>query len=307
VLPFLVACDEASPPSNSEGEQAAATARAVAPEVAADGVGAAPNATVDFTHLAVGDGKRSTSPVRGSVWPCPSPGGGGGAFKDGPWFNGDGTFNLKAKAIVDGNVTWTSVFTQSLQGALRGVSGNGLPSHGTGTYPISPSDDAYQYDRNPNSIRGQQLGWNLPATPTVAAKPSCVGMGAIGVLLSGSVVFNALDAEGRDAVAHEVQDACQGHPERSGMYHYHSVTDCLSDPGTGHSALAGYALDGFGIFGHRGEHGETLTSADLDECHGHTHTITWNGQSVVMYHYHATWEYPYTVGCYRGTPIQTAH
>jgi hypothetical protein len=43
-----------------------------------------------------------------------------------------------------------------------------------------------------------------------------------------------------------------------------------------------------------------LTSADLDECHGHTHAIPWNGKMVVMYHYHATWDFPYTVGCLRG-------
>jgi len=26
---------------------------------------------------------------------------------------------------------------------------------------------------------------------------------------------------------------------------------------------------------------------------------------VSMYHYHATYEYPYTLGCFRGTPITT--
>ena len=49
-----------------------------------------------------------------------------------------------------------------------------------------------------------------------------------------------------------------------------------------------------------------LTNADLDECHGHTHTITWDGKAVVMYHYHATREFPYTVGCFRGaSPART--
>ena len=38
-----------------------------------------------------------------------------------------------------------------------------------------------------------------------------------------------------------------------------------------------------------------LTNADLDECHGHDH-------SPLGYHYHATIEYPYTIGCYRGDP-----
>ena len=75
----------------------------------------------------------------------------------------------------------------------------------------------------------------------------------------------------------------------------------MPDTEDGHSALMGYAFDGFGIYGHRGANGEALTDADLDECHGDTHTIEWDGVSVEKYHYHATWEFPYTMGCFRGT------
>ena len=188
-----------------------------------------------------------------------------------------------------------------VQGDKRVFTSNDLPDHATGTYPINPSDDAYAFDRNPNRIATQRINIALPATPMLAAQPSCVP-GAIGIMLSGSVLFNALDAPGRDAVAHETQDACQGHPQVSGMYHYHNVSTCLPDTVTsdGHSTLVGYLLDGFGIYGRRGEGGKILTSADLDECHGHTHEIEWNGKRVVLYHYHATWDFPYTAGCMRG-------
>jgi hypothetical protein len=141
----------------------------------------------------------------------------------------------------------------------------------------------------------------LPADPNVDVSPHCAP-GAVGILLSGSVLFNALDAPGRDAVAHETQDSCQGHPQESGVYHYHSLSSCVKDEAEsdGHSKLVGYAVDGFGIFGRKGMGGKTLNSDDLDECHGHTHEITWDGKKVVMYHYHATWDFPYTVGCLRG-------
>ena len=66
-------------------------------------------------------------------------------------------------------------------------------------------------------------------------------------------------------------------------------------------ALVGYLLDGFGIYGPHGEKGLALASKDLDECHGHTHTIAWEGQQVAMYHYHATPDFPYTAGCLRGS------
>jgi hypothetical protein len=64
----------------------------------------------------------------------------------------------------------------------------------------------------------------------------------------------------------------------------------------------GYAFDGFGIYGYYGTDGKEVTNASLDECHGHSHAIEWDGQQVEMYHYHATREFPYTVGCFKGTP-----
>ena len=62
-------------------------------------------------------------------------------------------------------------------------------------------------------------------------------------------------------------------------------------------------MDGFGIFGPRSEDGKLVTNADLDECHGHKHKVMWNGEKTDIYHYHLNNEYPYSVGCYRGTPV----
>ncbi len=45
-----------------------------------------------------------------------------------------------------------------------------------------------------------------------------------------------------------------------------------------------------------------MTNADLDACHGHVHAIPWDGKYADLYHYHMTDEYPYTVGCFMGTP-----
>ncbi len=258
---------------------------------------------IDPTKLPIGDGKLSSSARVGSVFSCQTrfpPV--GGAFKDGPWIKADGTFDITSKAVVDGDVSWVSSQSIAVTDTTTSISGNGLPNHPTGAYPVDSSDDAYQFDRNPNPIQAQSIKYTLPTNPTVAATPSCLGLGPIGVTLTGAVFFNALDGTGKDAVAHELQDACQGHPERTGQYHYHNLTPCLSDPGSGHSSLMGYALDGFGLYGKRGENGQVLTNADLDECHGHTHQIVWNAQTVSLYHYHATDEYPYTLGCYRGTP-----
>lgn len=261
------------------------------------------NATAhDLTRLPLGDGKISTAPRTGWIWACHTEPNAGGAFRDGPWIKSDGTYDLTAKAVVPGSVTWPSRFNIQVQQGRRVFTSNDLPSHPTGTFPIPADSKAYLYDRNPNRISQQSVLFDLPANPQLAAQPSCAP-GAVGILLSGVALFNALDAPGRDAVAHETQDSCQGHPQVSGMYHYHNVSSCVDDkkPAKAHSPQVGYMVDGFGIYGRYGEGGKELASKDLDECHGHTHKIEWDGKQVNMYHYHATMDFPYTAGCMRGT------
>ncbi|RLT44484.1 MAG: YHYH protein [Chloroflexi bacterium] len=286
-----------TPPVGAQPSTTSDTTRAASPR-------SEPSARIDLTRLPIGDGRVTSSAQIGSVFSCQRQFGGGGAFRDGPWIRSDGTFDLTAKIAVSGTVGLTRQFQLSISGETRAITGNGLPSHPVGTFPVAPSDPTYQYDRNTNTIRAQAISQSIAARPTTAVQPSCLPMGAIGVTLNGVVFFNALDALGRDAVAHEILDGCGGHPERSGQYHYHDQARCIDDTGSGHSPLIGYALDGFGLFGHRGENGNAVVNADLDACHGHTHAIDWDGVTTVLYHYHATYEYPYTLGCYRGTPAR---
>jgi hypothetical protein len=121
-------------------------------------------------------------------------------------------------------------------------------------------------------------------------------------MTNGVLLFNALDDAGRDAVAHETQDTCDGHPDGKERYHYHNVASCIRSRSTSSSTLVGYALDGYGIYVERDGRGNLPTNADLDSCHGRTSQVEWNGKQAKIYHYDATLEYPYTVGCYHGTP-----
>jgi hypothetical protein len=163
------------------------------------------------------------------------------------------------------------------------LTSNDYPDDPTGIFPIARNDPGYRFDRNPNQITRQNFRIELPAHPKLAAQPRCAPP-VVGILLSGVALFNALDAPGRDAVAHETQDRCQGHPQQSGVYHYHSLSSCLADRSgpDGNSELVGYALGGFGIYGSY-EDGRQLTSADLDACHGRTSIIEWDGRKVAMY------------------------
>lgn len=66
--------------------------------------------------------------------------------------------------------------------------------------------------------------------------------------------------------------------------------------------VVGHAADGYGIYAEYGSNGNLLTNADLDVCHGRTSKVLWNGTEQDVHPYDATLEYPYTVGCYHGTP-----
>ncbi len=266
---------------------------------------------VDARQLPVGTPfVTSTHPAPGWLYACPTPAHGGGAHARGPWFSADGSsWDATRKTAVQGSVLWESEFSTTPSATVLEILGNGLPNTPVGTFPISPGDPAFAYDRNPNSVRSMRIAWGLPGTPQEAAQASCLPLGAIGVLLNGARLFHAADALGRDAVAWEVQDRCQGHPEPRGVYHHHSVSACVADPAAPgeHSARVGYIADGFGLYGPRGEGGQVLGNADLDLCHGHRHAISVQGAQTVQtvqYHYHQTAEFPYTVGCFKGTPVR---
>jgi hypothetical protein len=85
--------------------------------------------------------------------------------------------------------------------------------------------------------------------------------------------------------------------------HHHSVPSCILAKAKGRSTLVGYALDGYGIYVERNANGSLLTNTQLDACHGRTSRVLWDGKEQVIYHYDATLEYPYTIGCFHGTPI----
>jgi hypothetical protein len=255
--------------------------------------------------LPLGDGKISNTPKRGYVVACNTQfPGGGGAHRAGDWIR-DGFWNPSAKPVVEGNVAWpNAAISVAREGAQRVVRANNLPTHRTGQYPIAPGSAAYAYDRNPNAVTEQTVLLRLPAEPAAAAQPGCVPMGMVGFALSGVAIFNAFDLAGRDAPAYEIQDRCNGHPERGGRYHYHDWSPCLAkdaaDRAYASDEPVGWMLDGYPILGPFDEQGQPITNADLDECHGRVGPVRIDGEVKTMYHYRFTREYPYTIGCFRG-------
>ena len=268
------------------------------------------SSTVDPKKLRIGDSKVSTTtPAIGALWACRAGNpNAGGASKDGPWLNSAaGTWDSTNKLAVEGMVSWPQVaYSETVSAGSRTLRSNDLPVDGqTGTFPIAKTDPSYAYDRNPGTVQAQSTTLVLEATPTIASSPSCLPEGPVAMLRNGVTVFSSLDGKNLDAVAHESQDVCQGHPAMT-TYHYHNVPSCIRNATSGSSTVVGWARDGFPITVERDPSGALPSNADLDLCHGRVSDIVVDGRTVTMYHYSATLEFPYFMGCFKGTPIATS-
>jgi hypothetical protein len=269
----------------------------ITPELCLDATGP------DCRALRLGDAHLTlSSPGVGTLYSCSAanPSAPGSVRSLITWIDdAAGTWDLLRKPFLPAGGFSPGIGTASVSesGSDRTIIVSNLPVDGKiGNWPMTQYSLLSTIDRNPGIPTARTYTFTLPIAPQEAAAPSCVSLGAIGVTLNGVVLFNAADARGNDAVAHEIVDAFGGHPARSD-YHYHFVPERLDvlPFEDGHSGLVGYIRDGFGLYGYRGAGGVELRNTDLDQCHGHSH-------APIGYHYHATLEYPYTIGCYRGTP-----
>lgn len=297
---------------NSKAKNAASTTQSSSQSQSITSTPTAQDLTLDTTKnygnkyadglLPVGDGKYvSDSAKKGYIYVCSQyaqniKSDQGGAGSRGPWFTNNNTqYDLNKKSHISGNVKWQASFSNTVSGDVRTIVTNGLPTHITGTFPVGKSDPAYAYDKNPNTIKSQSLTYSLSTNPTYGT-PQCMG-GEAGIMLTGIPIFNGFDAGGRDAGAWEVQDGCDGHPQVSGEYHYHTLSSCITD--TSVETVIGFALDGFPITGPKVGDKNILTTDDLDECHGITSTINIDNKKMTMYHYVMTQDFPYSVSCFR--------
>jgi hypothetical protein len=176
------------------------------------------------------------------------------------------------------------------------VDSQGYPNHPTAQFPNS---------KNPNSIRVQDFRFRFPLEPQLADQVTRVPMGPIGMAINGVVFFNPFERGGMNAVEGYSEiwlDACCGHPEQRGVYHYHKYPSCVKSPfpddGKRHSPIIGFAFDGFPLYGPYESDGvfarDLKGSQALDVCNGHS-------DPERGYHYHVTpGRFPYLIGGYAG-------
>ena len=174
----------------------------------------------------------------------------------------------------------------------------GYPNHPTAIFPNSG---------NPNRIEIQKFRFQIPLEPKLNDHITRLPMGPIGTAVNGVVYFNPFEQGGMNAVEGYSEvwlDSCCGHPQQTGVYHYHKYPVCVKSPfkdnGKQHSPVIGFAFDGFPIYGPYESEGlmakDAVGEQTLDACNGHT-------DSVRGYHYHVTpGRFPYIIGGYAGVP-----
>jgi YHYH protein len=192
-----------------------------------------------------------------------------------------------------------SAVTVTMSGTNVVLTSNSTPDHtspywGAGNPLYEPPQAGMQV--NPNLIAVQSLTLTVPVSPAVATA-SDTPLGPIGIAVNGVPIFNQY-AAGRSPLTSEILsfDRYNGHPQQTGMYHYH-VEPLWITSNRGASSLIGVLLDGFPVYGPRETDGSLPTG--LDSCNGHAHATTEVPGGI--YHYHVTATTPYISGCYRGT------
>ena len=141
----------------------------------------------------------------------------------------------------------------------------------------------------------------VPASPTQASSSTATGLGAIGIAVSGALIFN--DEEGPSVPLANAIGSFDANGAHTGpqSYHYHLEPVAFSQD-DGH--LIGVMADGFFLYGRRDADG--THPADLDASGGHTGATPHNAAGEYHYHIQNTLYlsryYILFPGNYQGTP-----
>ncbi|NMH28527.1 YHYH protein [Flavobacterium silvaticum] len=183
------------------------------------------------------------------------------------------------------------------------IKSTGTPDHKSVYYPTSnPLYEDFSgttfhgntFNKNPNTITTRNYTFKLPITPEVNSAHPATPLGPIGISLNGVPFFNQYAGPNQPLTNEVVSfDQYWGHPAPGGDYHYHVEPLYLTSVLATKSALLGFLLDGFPVYGPQ-ENGVDVTEDALDEFHGHT-SITADYPSGI-YHYHITSVDPYING-----------
>jgi hypothetical protein len=253
-----------------------------------------------------------------------------------------GTTTTNAYAAAYKNVTWASGVTVAFPSSCEmTVTSSGVPpSHNAyyltpvanGQTVVATTASGIQLGVSPYTGSGissvKTVSGTFNICPAKATSTTATGMGGIGVITSGEVLFDAYEATGVVAQGDNASytftssgtsytayfiDQCNSHAAGGtggSTWHYHGNPVCwtptIDGSSNGPSHIIGIALDGFPIYGGRDINGNVIDPATLDACNGITSVTP--EFSTATYHYVLplnTTTKQSSINCYAGTPNST--
>jgi len=180
-----------------------------------------------------------------------------------------------------------------------------------GTYASIVSDTYPAHDKM-NGITGtnEQVpvpapGYTspIPLAPVKAAAVKTIDA-ALGVAVNGVPIYDYSSQGMLDPSIYDPKadtkingqlDHCNGHAGRGDDYHYHAAPTCMIDAmkNKGPSAIIGWALDGYPIYGDTNPDGSAIAAGELDVCNG-------KADETFGHRYHTSQAPPYIVQCLVG-------
>jgi YHYH protein len=204
---------------------------------------------------------------------------------------------------------------------------NGIPNHARPAEYVLPKPNARVLNATTTYVgadptTAQNYNFTIPLNPTKSAKPTSTSLGPIGVMISGAVLFNPYEGDGKRVATLDnftlknskgqdvgFLDSCNGHPTpMRGTYHYHALPTCITqvvDKAGGPSHLIGVAFDGFPIYGDRAMNGSKIEATQLDACNGITSATPEFPKGLYHYVLLDTKDSTSSIRCFSGTSSVT--
>ena len=222
--------------------------------------------------------------------------------------------------------TWGKNMTVTYGTNTIRLRSNGIPNHSRSKYyavpnagVVVPTQATATAALDPTTT--QSYDYKIPTTPKKISKTTAAPLGSIGMMISGSVLFNPYEGDGNtvamasnfvitapDGAKAPFVDDCSGHPTPAmggggGQYHYHGLPACVSkevDTSTGPSHIIGIAFDGFPIYGKRDIKGKVIPVSKLDKCNGITSATPEFPKGIYHYVLPGTNNATSSIRCFRG-------
>lgn len=186
------------------------------------------------------------------------------------------------------NVQNTITITEDRTNNQIVITGNGVPNYtptilgfnvtggwntsvsgGFQTFKFSENNGGANGGNNPNAIAVATETFRIPLNPTNNATATDTALGTVGVAINGIPIYNPFEDGNQTAATGRIFSGCCGHPQLTGVYHYHKYPTCLRFmkgdvwqsekekcdeidalvASGGHSPLIGFALDGWPVYG----------------------------------------------------------